>query len=102
MVFVAVPLALVSLIGRSAGGAFLAGTAYGAAFFLVNVSFTARYLGPVPWLALSVLEAVLTGAAAILITWAYRWVPRSLRGLWPRLIVLCFVLVHRGESRPVP
>jgi len=88
MVFVAIPLALVSLIGRSAGGAFLVGTAYGAAFFLVNVSFTARYLGPVPWLALSVLEAVLTGAAAILITWAYRWVPRALRGTWLRLIVL--------------
>ncbi len=88
MVFVAIPLALVSLIGRSVGGAFLVGTAYGAAFFLVNVSFTARYLGPVPWLALSVLEAVLTGAAAILITWAYRWVPRALRGMWPRLIVL--------------
>ncbi|GAA2576179.1 apolipoprotein N-acyltransferase [Microbacterium binotii] len=88
LVFVAIPLALVSLIGRSVGGAFLVGTAYGAAFFLVNVSFTARFLGPVPWLALSVLEAVLTGAAAILITWAYRWVPRALRGMWPRLIVL--------------
>lgn len=88
MVFVAIPLALVALIGRRAGGAFLVGTVYGAAFFLVNVSFTARYLGPVPWLALSVLEAVLTGAAAILIAWAYRWVPLAFRGIWPRLVLL--------------
>jgi apolipoprotein N-acyltransferase len=88
MVFVAIPLALIALIGRRAGGAFLVGTAYGAAFFFVNVSFTARYLGPVPWFALSILEAVLTGAAAILITWAYRWVPRALPGAWARLVVL--------------
>lgn len=86
--FVAVPLALVALIGRRWSGAFLVGTVFGAAFFLVNVSFTARYLGPVPWLALSVLEAVLTGVAAILIAWAYRWVPAAAPGRWSRLLLL--------------
>jgi apolipoprotein N-acyltransferase len=88
MVFVAVPLALLTLIGRSAGGALLVGTLYGAAFFSVNVSFTARYLGPVPWLALSLLEAALTGVIAILITWAYRWLPRLAPGRWVRLTLL--------------
>lgn len=88
MVFVAVPLALLTLIGRSAGGALLVGTLYGAAFFSVNVSFTARYLGPVPWLALSLLEAALTGVIAILIAWAYRWLPRLVPGRWARLTLL--------------
>ena len=40
------------------------GFAFGASFFFVNLVFTARYLGPVPWIALSMLEAVLTAAGA--------------------------------------
>jgi apolipoprotein N-acyltransferase len=88
MVFVAVPLALLPLIGRRAGGALLVGFAFGVAFFSVNVAFTARYLGPVPWIALSLFEAVLTGVAAITITWAYRWTPRLLPGRWWRLVAL--------------
>jgi apolipoprotein N-acyltransferase len=78
VVFIAVPLALLPLIGRRAWSSLLIGTLFGAAFFLVNVSFTARYLGPVPWLALSLLEAAMTGVGAVLLTWAYRWVPRAL------------------------
>ncbi|MDF2491676.1 MAG: apolipoprotein N-acyltransferase, partial [Microbacterium sp.] len=88
MVFVAVPLALLPLIGRRAWAALLIGTLFGAAFFLVNVSFTARYLGPVPWLALSLLEAAMTGAGAVLIAWAYRWVPRLLPGRAASVTVL--------------
>lgn len=76
MVFVAVPLALVPLIGRRTGPALLVGFVFGAAFFLVNVSFTAAYLGPVPWLALSLLQAALTGLGAVMIALAYRWMPR--------------------------
>ena len=88
MVFVAIPLTLVSLIGRRVWGAVLVGLVYGLAFFLVNVSFTARYLGPVPWLALSTLEAVLTAAAAVPIALAYRWLPRVGNGTWARLVAL--------------
>lgn len=88
MVFVGIPLALVALIGRRAGAAFLVGLVFGAAFFLVNVSFTARYLGPVPWLALSVLESLLTGVAAIALTLAYRWLPMLLPAVRWRLTVL--------------
>jgi apolipoprotein N-acyltransferase len=88
MVFVAVPLALLPLIGRRAWAAFLVGFVFGAAFFSVNVAFTARYLGPVPWVALSLFEALLTGVAAVAITWAYRWLPRLLPGRWWRLVAL--------------
>ena len=88
MVFVAVPLTLLSLIGRSVAGAVLVGFVYGVAFFLVNVSFTARYLGPVPWLALSIFEAVLTAVAAVPIALAYRWLPRVRGGVCARLVAL--------------
>ncbi len=88
MVFVAIPLALVSLVGRAAWSALLVGFAFGAAFFFVNLSFTARYLGPVPWIALSMLEAVLTAVCAIPIALAYRWMPRVAPGGWARVIAL--------------
>jgi apolipoprotein N-acyltransferase len=88
MVFVAVPLVLLTLIGRRAWGAVLVGFAFGIAFFLINVSFTSRYLGPVPWLALSMLEAVLTAAASVPIALAYRWMPLLLPPRWPRAILL--------------
>ncbi|WP_243074714.1 apolipoprotein N-acyltransferase [Microbacterium sp. SS28] len=87
-VFVAVPLALVSLVGRGFWSALLVGFAFGAAFFFVNLLFTARYLGPVPWIALSMLEAALTALFAIPIALAYRWVPRVLPGAWGRLVSL--------------
>lgn len=87
-VFVAVPLALLSLIGRRVGGAVLVGLVFGAALFFVNLSFTARYLGPVPWIALSTLEALLTAAMAVPITLAYRWTPRLAPGAGGRLVAL--------------
>lgn len=88
MPFVAVPAALLALIGRRPGGAALAGFAFGAAFFIVNVSFTARYLGPVPWLALSLFEAALTAVATIPIALAYRWLPSVARGAPARWVAL--------------
>ena len=62
LAFVAVVLALVSIIGRRAWSSVLVGFAFAAPFFLTNQVFTARYLGPVPWLALSLFEAVITAA----------------------------------------
>jgi apolipoprotein N-acyltransferase len=88
LAFVGVALALVGLIGRRVGGAILVGTVFGAAFFLVHVIWTSRYLGPVPWLALSLFEAALMGLGAIPIALAYRWLPRLLPRTWARLIGL--------------
>nr|WP_306342077.1 apolipoprotein N-acyltransferase [Microbacterium sp. C448] len=86
--FVAVVLALISIIGRGVWGAVLVGFAFAAPFFLSNQVFTARYLGPVPWLALSLFEAAITAVLTVLIALAYRWLPRVLPGLWSRLIAL--------------
>ncbi|MFT4229062.1 MAG: apolipoprotein N-acyltransferase [Microbacterium sp.] len=86
--FVAVPLVLVGLDGRRARSAAIVGLAFAAAFSLTNLAFTARYLGPVPWLALSTLEALLTAACSIPIALTYRWLPRALPGRWARLVTL--------------
>jgi apolipoprotein N-acyltransferase len=88
MAFPAVVLGLIGLIGRRLWSSVLVGFAFGAAFFFVNLLFTARYLGPVPWIALSMLEAVLTAAAAVLLTLAYRWMPRVLPSPAARLVLL--------------
>ncbi|MFG6491830.1 apolipoprotein N-acyltransferase [Microbacterium sp. P03] len=88
MAFPGVALGLVGLIGRRAWSAFLVGFVFGAAFFFVNLFFTARYLGPVPWIALAMLESLLTALGAVPIAWAYRWLPRVLSGVGARLIVL--------------
>lgn len=88
LAFVGIALALVSLIGRSTWGALLVGFAFGMAFYLQQVSWTALYLGPIPWLALSVLESAFVAGGAVLITLAYRWVPRASSKRWVRLLVL--------------
>jgi apolipoprotein N-acyltransferase len=88
MAFVAVPSVLVSLAGRRSWSALLVGFAFGAAFSLTNLAFTARYLGPVPWLALSILEALIIAVGSIPIALAYRWLPRVLPGRWATLVGL--------------
>ncbi|WP_085370162.1 apolipoprotein N-acyltransferase [Leifsonia sp. NCR5] len=96
LTFVSVALALTTLIGRSVGGTLLVGGVYGAVFYATHLMWVAAYLGPVPWIALAGLEAVLFGAGAIMITLAYRWtdgypargavqlfvVPALVGGLW--------------------
>lgn len=88
MAFPAVVLALIGLVGRRLWSSLLVGFAFGAAFFFVNLIFTARYLGPVPWIALSMLEALITAAGAVPITLAYRWMPRVMPGIMSRLLLL--------------
>src|SRR3546814_8166248 len=88
LTFVSVAVALVALIGRSFGGALLVGTVFGAVFFATHLVWVGEFLGPVPWLALAGLEAVLFGAGAVPIALAYRWTARSpARGLVQLLVV---------------
>ncbi|NKF31006.1 apolipoprotein N-acyltransferase, partial [Pseudomonas sp. BGM005] len=101
LAFPATALLLLSLIGRRAGGALLVGAVYGVLFFGLLVSWTARYLGPVPWAALSVLEGVLTAAALIPITLAYRWIPKAVPGRWGRLLLLPAVIAALWVGREV-
>ncbi len=88
LAFVAVALLLVCLIGRRIGGALLVGVVYGAVFYSLLVSWTARYLGPIPWIALTAAEALITGVLLVPVALAYRWLPRALPHPAARLAVL--------------
>jgi apolipoprotein N-acyltransferase len=92
LAFVGIALALITLIGRSSWAAFHLGLVFGLAFYLQQVSWTALYLGPVPWIALSVLESLFIAGGAVLITLAYRWIPRASTSRWVRLIGLPLVV----------
>ncbi|GAA3640879.1 apolipoprotein N-acyltransferase [Microbacterium awajiense] len=83
LTFVSVTVALLCLVGRSIRGGLLVGTVFGAVFYTSHLVWVGEFLGPVPWLALAWLEAVLFGAGAVPITLAYRWTTRY----WPRGLV---------------
>lgn len=99
MAFVSVALALVALIGRRLGGALLTGLAYGLAFYLLNVDFTAAWVGPVPWLALSGFEALFVAAGGVLIALAYRWVPRIAPSRRGRMLLTPVVVAGLWTAR---
>ena len=88
LAFPATALLLVALIGRRFGGALLVGLVYGILFFGLLVSWTSRYLGPIPWGALSVVEGGLTAVALVPIALAYRWLPKAFPGAAGRLLGL--------------
>lgn len=86
--FVAIAIVLVGLIGRSAWSSAAVGFVFGTTFYLVNLDFTAHWVGPLPWVALSVLEALIVAGGSVLITLAYRWLPRVAPSAWARLVLL--------------
>lgn len=90
--FVAIGFQLVALQGRRLGSAFLVGFVFGAAFYFVDIQWAAVFLGPVPWSALSTLMALWAGLGGMLITLAYRWVPRAFPSLWSRLMFVPVVV----------
>ncbi|WOQ69850.1 apolipoprotein N-acyltransferase [Microbacterium limosum] len=104
-VWVAAPIAagllLCALIGRSAAGALGVGAVFGAVFFALLVSWTSRYLGPVPWLALTVVQAALTAVGVIPLTLAYRWMPRIAPGRTGRMLLLPLLLAALWTGREI-
>ncbi|WP_127818462.1 apolipoprotein N-acyltransferase [Microbacterium sp. CPCC 204701] len=99
MAFISVALALVALIGRRLGGALLAGLAYGLAFYLLNVDFTAEWVGPVPWLALSGFESLFVAAGAALIALAYRWVSHVTTSRRRRMLMTAVLVAGLWTAR---
>jgi apolipoprotein N-acyltransferase len=80
-----VGLVLVALIGRRWGGALLVGVVAGATFWGVHIFWLTLYLGPVPWLGLTLFEAGYFTLGAILIALVYRRADRVWPGRWGRL-----------------
>ncbi len=99
LAFPATALLLIALIGRRFGGALLVGLVYGILFFGLLVSWTSRYLGPIPWAALSVVEGVLTALALVPVALAYRWLPRAFPGAAGRLLGLPSVVAALWVGR---
>jgi apolipoprotein N-acyltransferase len=92
LVFPAVALLLFAQQGRGAWSALLVGFVGGLAFYISDIYWTALYLGPVPWLALSITEAAFWALGALLYTLAYRWVPRALPGVFGRVVALPLIV----------
>ncbi len=99
LAFVGVGASLVTLIGRSAGGAFVVGFAFAASFYLIHIVWITRYLGVVPWFALAGIETLLSAIGAIAIALAYRWLPRVRGGVWPRLVLLPVLVAGLWTAR---
>ncbi|MFS0867352.1 apolipoprotein N-acyltransferase [Microbacterium sp. 179-B 1A2 NHS] len=99
LAFVGVALSLLTLIGRSLGGAVLVGAVFAASFYLFHIEWITRYLGLVPWFALAGIETVLSAVAAMLLTLAYRWVPRLLPGPWGRVVALPALVAGTWTAR---
>ena len=73
LIFVSVALILVSIRGLKFFGSALVGFASGVAFYMSQIEWISLYLGPVPWIALSVMEALIfaAGAGVIAVVWAW-------------------------------
>lgn len=73
LIFVSVALIVISLRGLKFFPASLVGFASGVAFYMSQIEWISLYLGPIPWIALSVMEALIfaAGAGVIAVVWAW-------------------------------
>jgi len=73
LIFVSVALILISFRGLRFLPAAFVGFASGVAFYMSQIEWISLYLGPVPWVALSVLEALIfaIGGAVIASVWSF-------------------------------
>jgi apolipoprotein N-acyltransferase len=69
LIFLALPLLLWSLAGRGFAGGLLVGLVAGLGFWLTLINWLTLYLGPVPWLALAVLQAILFSLPCGFVAW---------------------------------
>jgi apolipoprotein N-acyltransferase len=72
LIFVSVAMILISVKGLRFWPATGVGFLAGLAFYMSQVEWLSLYLGPVPWIALSVMEALIfaAGSGAIAIVWS--------------------------------
>ncbi|MFD2027302.1 apolipoprotein N-acyltransferase [Promicromonospora aerolata] len=104
LAFVAVVLALVSLVGRTVWDGVLVGAAFGAAFYFPHVSWASQFLGDdplgwVPWVALATAETLVLAALSPLVVLAYRWLPRWRDTPTVRLVVLPVLVAGAWMTR---
>jgi len=76
---IGVALMFLALLGRGPWTGLLVGLVAGLSFWLIHISWLTLYLGPVPWLALSGLEALFFGVGLALTAVVLNVGPR----VWP-------------------
>jgi apolipoprotein N-acyltransferase len=99
LAFVAVGIVLVALRGRRPGAAFLVGLVFGLTFYLVDIQWATLFLGNLPWLALSTLEALFVAGGSVLVSLAYARVPRMWRSRLGRIGLLPVVIAALWTAR---
>lgn len=99
MTIVGTALVLASLRGRSIAGALLVGAVSGFSYYGILIEWLTVYLGIVPWLALTLAQVVFTALGGVLITLAWRWVPRAWPGVAGRLILTPAVVAAAWTTR---
>ncbi|WP_440711678.1 apolipoprotein N-acyltransferase [Herbiconiux sp. YIM B11900] len=94
-----VAMVLVALRGQSLPRGLLLGFVAGVAFYLLQISWAAEYLGPVPWLALTVTESLFWSGFGLLTALAYRVAPAAWPVRWGRLLVAPVVVAGLWVAR---
>lgn len=90
--FLGVFLLLWALLGRGFWLSVFLGFLTGASFWLSLINWLTLYLGPVPWLALGLLQAVFFGVGAGLISLVLNRGPSKWPSRWGRIGLVSFVI----------
>jgi apolipoprotein N-acyltransferase len=99
MTLVGVAMVLVAVRRQSVPRGLLLGFVAGVSFYLVQISWAGEYLGPVPWLALTVTESLFWAGFGAVAALAYRQIPQAWPGRWGRLLVLPVVIAGLWVGR---
>ncbi|ARJ07738.1 apolipoprotein N-acyltransferase [Cnuibacter physcomitrellae] len=99
LTLVGVAIVLVAVRGQTLLRGSLVGFTAGCAFYLVHISWAAEYLGPVPWLALSVTESLFWAGFGALAALSYALIPRVWPGTCGRYVAVPLVVAALWVGR---
>lgn len=99
LTFLGIALVLVSLIGRRLWGALLIGLVGGFSFWGVHIYWLTLYLGPIPWLALAILQSLFFALGAALIAVVYGRAAITWPATGIRLLMLPVVVAGLWTAR---
>lgn len=99
LIFVSVALILISLRGLQFFAAYFVGFFSGVAFYMSQIEWTSLYLGPIPWIALSVMEALIFAVGAGVIAAVWTWLrQKPSKGYSSALIALAIATVWTARE----
>jgi apolipoprotein N-acyltransferase len=90
-IFVGIALIMVAIRQLGFFKAFFVGTIAGFAFYGLILKWLTTYLGPLPWLLLSIVEALIFGVACGVMAVVWRWLLTLKLGRY-QSFVIAFVL----------